>query len=179
MNDWHHAPIHWFDHHGAYSFTGSTYMKQHVFRSADRKDFLLDKIHEFARSYGWNLESWSVFSNHYHLIAVSPENPEGLRQMLNDLHSATGREINRADGAEGRQVWHQYWETALTYQRSYLARLNYVMQNPVKHGLVLRASDYRWCSAAWFQREANRSFYKAVTSMKIDRVNMIDDFDLE
>ena len=40
--------------------------------------------------------------------------------------------------------------------KSYLARLNYVHQNPVKHGLVRVANQYRWCSAAWLEHGIGR-----------------------
>ena len=54
--------------------------------------------------------------------------------------------------ARAAAIWHNFWDTELTYEKSYLARLNYVHQNAVKHGLVARACQYRWCSAAWFER---------------------------
>src|SRR6185295_13265442 len=44
------------------------------------------------------------------------------------------------DNATGRQVWYNFWDTKLTFENSYLARLNYVHQNPVKHGLVCIAN---------------------------------------
>jgi putative transposase len=64
--------------------------------------------------------------------------------MLGVLHTKTGGWINRLDRMPGRQVWHNFWDTKLTYQKSYLARLNYVHQNPVKHGLVPVANQYPW-----------------------------------
>lgn len=61
--------------------------------------------------------------------------------MLGLLHEKTAKWINRLENAVGRKVWHNFWETRLTYEKSYLARLNYVHQNPVKHGLVLVATS--------------------------------------
>jgi len=73
-------------------------------------------------------------------------------------------------------VWYQFFETRITYERSYYARLKYVNENPVHHGLAAEASNYRWCSAAWFEREANRAFQKTVASFKTDRIKVIDSF---
>jgi putative transposase len=67
----------------------------------------------------------------------------------------------------------------LTYQRSYLARLNYVHQNAVKHGLVPVANQYPWCSAAWFEREASPAMVKAIYRFKVDQVKVYDDFEPE
>ena len=54
-------------------------------------------------------------------------------------------------------MWHNFWDTKLTFEKSYLARLNYVHQNAVKHVLVPAANQYRWCSAAWFEQTATRA----------------------
>ena len=67
-------------------------------------------------------------------MAHSPHDQDGaesLSQMLSLLHEKTAKWINGLENAVGRKVWHNFWETRLTYQRSYLARLNYVHQNPV------------------------------------------------
>ena len=73
-----------------------------------------------------------------------------LDRFLKHLHGNAARKLNDMDDTIGRDVWYNFWETKLTYERSYLARLNYVHQNPVKHGLVRVANQYQWCSAAWF-----------------------------
>jgi putative transposase len=70
-----------------------------------------------------------------------------------------------------------YRETRLTHQTSYLARLRYVNENPVHHKLVNVARDYRWCSAAWFETNAPKSFVESVARFKIDRVKVLDEFD--
>jgi len=134
---------------------------------------------QLASRYGWKLEAWAVFPNHYHFIAISPERVTTLRRFVSHLHATTAKEINSQDEAQGRKVWFQYWESHLTYQKSYLARLNYVHSNAVKHGLVRRAEQYEWSSAAWFQRMAERSFYETVMRMRSEQVNMADDFSVD
>ena len=67
-------------------------------------------------------------------------------------------------------------ETFITHQTSYLARLKYVNENPVRHGLVDVATDYPWSSAAWFEGSAPESFRKSVARFKTDRINVEDDF---
>jgi putative transposase len=76
----------------------------------------------------------------------------------------------------GRSVWFNFWDTKLTYERSHLARLNHVHQNPVKHGLVHVANQYRWCSAAWFERTAAPAIVKTIYGFKIDNLNIADDY---
>ena len=98
--------------------------------------------------------------------------------MLGFLHEKTAKWINRKDAAPGREVWHNFSETRLTHKNSYLARLNYVHQNPVKHGLVHTANQYDWCSAGWFERTARPAQVKTIYSFKIDKLNIFDDYEV-
>lgn len=120
-----------------------------------------------AQRFGWKREAWAVFSNRYHFVAHAPTEGAGsLPEMLNLLHSKTAAWVNRLDETPGRKVWFNYWETRLTHQKSYWARLNYVRQNAVKHRLVPVANQYPWCSAAWFERVALRSVVESVYRFK-------------
>jgi putative transposase len=96
--------------------------------------------------------------------------------FLHRLHGVSSHDLNELDGLQGRQVWFNFRDTKLTHQYSYLARLNYVHQNPVKHNLVPVANQYRWCSAAWFERVASPAQVKTIYAFKIDRVSVYDDF---
>jgi putative transposase len=73
-------------------------------------------------------------------------------------------------------VWFNFFETHLTYQRAYLARLNYVHQNAVKHGFVAIATQYQWCSARWLERTGPPAFQKSLQRFRIDKVKVLDDF---
>ena len=126
------------------------------------------------------MEAWAVFSNHYHFIAHPPDtapDATSLSQMLGVLHTKTAGWVNKLDKAQERQVWFNFRETRLTYQKSYLARLNYVHQNPVKHGLVPVARQYPWCSAAWFERTASAAMVKSIYRFKTDSVSADDDLE--
>ena len=77
----------------------------------------------------------------------------------------------------GATLYKQHFrETELTYEQSWLARLKYTHENAVHHRLVVDATRYRWCSAGWFEDNARASFVKTVRGVKIDRVNVYDDF---
>ncbi len=176
--DWPHAPCHRISGTGTYIVTGSTLHKEHLFRHPERLDLLQAALLSVAEDFGWQLEAWAVFSNHYHFVAHSQPDSRELKDLLSVFHTRTASTINRIDQQAGRNVWFNYWDTKLTFERSYLARLNYVHQNPVRHGLVSVANEYPWCSASWFERTARRSQVQTIYSFKIDRVNVRDDFDV-
>jgi len=176
---WPHAPTHRLSENGTYFVTVGTYLKLHHFRGPDRLPVLQRGLLTVARDFGWVLEAWAIFTNHYHFVGHSPANEQGaasLSRMLGLLHMKTGRWINQLDSAPGRQVWHNFRETRLTFLKSYLARLHYVHRNPVKHGLVPVANFYPWCSAGWFERTASPSQVKTIYAFGTDDLNVYDDY---
>jgi putative transposase len=173
---WPHAPVHRLGERGVFIVTAGTFNKQHFFSDGPNLRMLHHALLKLAHDYEWRLEAWAVFPNHYHFIAVSPSDAQTLAALLSELHSRTAIALNRTDGTAGRKVWHNYRETRLTHQRSYFARLNYVHQNPVKHGLVRLANQYPYGSAAWFERTATHAQIQTIYGMKIDRVQVYDDF---
>jgi putative transposase len=86
--------------------------------------------------------------------------------------------VNKLDHVPGRNVWFNYRETKLTYQKSYLARLNYTHQNAVKHRLVAVANQYPWCSARWFERTARPAQVKIIYGFKADQLRIPDAHDV-
>lgn len=176
VNRWHHRPSHVFEPNQLYMVTASTLHKQPLFSGNERLNLLQQHVFALGEKFGWELQAWALFPNHYHFIAKAPEDAQTLKKLIRQLHSFTARELNRMDDFSGRKVWFQYWDTCLTYEKSYYARLNYVMNNPVRHGLVPVASAYKFCSAGWFEAEADQSFVIKVKSFKYDQVKVQDEF---
>ena len=176
MPDWPHAPVHCLTEKGAYMVTCGTLHKIHLLDSPDRLSLVQDRLLVLAADFGWELQAWATLINHYHFVALSPTDPSNLEDFQAQLHRETARILNHWDGTPGRQVWFQYWDSRITFERSYFARLHYVHQNPVRHGVTARAELYPWCSAGWFERRASRSFQRMVNSFPIDRVNVYDEF---
>ena len=177
---WPHAPTHRLSESGTYIVTAGTHCREHFFSGEDRLKSLHGGLLKYAKRYGWRLEAWAVFPNHYHFVghspADAPDGAESLSAFLGHLHSRSADWINRLDARSGRKVWHNFWETRLTFEPSYLARLNYVHQNAVKHGLVPVANQYPWCSAAWFERTATPAQVATIYGFKTDSLKILDDF---
>jgi putative transposase len=173
---WPHAPEHRLGEAGTFMVTAGTYQKEHFFNDGSRLRLLHNALLTITNRHEWRLEAWAVFPNHYHFVAHSPRNAGTLHDLLRELHSRTAVALNRYDGTLGRKIWHNYWDTQLTHQVSYLARLNYVHQNAVKHGIVSVASQYPWCSADWFEKRATPAQMKTLYSFKTERLRVHDDF---
>jgi putative transposase len=174
--DWPHAPVHRLAENAVYFVTASTLHKQHFFDTPAKRGLLERLLLSFAKECGWQLEAWAVFANHYHIVARGNPDSKNLGEFLHRLHGVSAHDLNELDGVTQRQVWFNFRDTKLTHQHSYLARLNYVHQNAVKHKLVAVANQYPWCSAAWLERVASPAQVKMICGFKIDRVQVEDDF---
>ena len=171
-----HTPPHYFVPNAMYMVTGAILHKQHLLHENRHKEFFLKTLFEKARLMGWVLEAWAVLNNHYHFISQAPEDSTTLKKLVQQVHSITAIQFNRWDNTPGRQVWQNYWDTCITYEKSYLARLRYVHENPVKHGLVESAADYPYCSYKWFFEMGDKNLKEQVINQSIDKVNVFDDF---
>ena len=156
--------------------TAGTYQKVPHLHSPERLDYFQERLFALAAEFSWTLQAWALFANHYHFIATSPDEPGTLKKFLGKLHMTTAKQLNLWDEKPGRRVWFQFWDSHITFERSYLGRLNYVHNNPVKHGVIVDAGNYHWCSAAWFSQSASPALVKAVQNFKIDQIKIPDDF---
>jgi N,N'-diacetyllegionaminate synthase len=173
---WHHAPPHHFTPNGTYILTASTLHKAPLFDSPAKLDVLRDTIFALASDYHLTVEAWAFLANHYHLVVGFEKATAPHRVFLRHLHREIALRLNALDRTPERKVMHQFWDTELTSEKSWLARLHYVHHNPVHHGLVGNACDYPWCSARWFETNASPSFFQTVYSFKTDRVKVPDEF---
>ena len=174
--DWPHAPVHRLSENGIYFLTAGTLYKTRFFDTEEKRDMLERMLLSLAKAAKWQLEAWAVLNNHYHLVARGNPDSAPFGEFVSALHSKSAIELNKLEGLQGRKIWHNFRDTKLTHQYSYLARLNYVHQNAVKHRLVPLANQYPWCSAPWFETNARSGFVKSVYSFKTDRINVPDDF---
>ena len=173
---WPHAPPLYFTAHGTYLITAATLHRSHLFGSGEKLDLLRDTTFELAKNYVLILQAWAFFANHYHLVINFENSAAAHCDFVRHLHRELAIRLNGMDATPGRRGMYEFWDTRLTFEKSWLARLNYVHQNAVKHGLVLVDNQYPWCSAAWFETNARSGFVKSVYSFKTDCLKVPDDF---
>ena len=173
---WPHAPSHTLKGASVVMVTAGVYRKENFFKGRVQLEMLHSELLTLARKYEWQLEAWAVFANHYHWVGRNDNSAENLESFINHLHSNAARGLNELDGKRARKVWHNYWDTPLTYRNSYYARLHYVHANAVHHGLARVPNQYRWCSASWFENAATPAQVRTIYGVPIDSLNLADDF---
>ena len=92
------------------------------------------------------LHAFVVMPNHVHLL-VTPA--VALPKLTKSLKGITARRANAMLALTGSPFWQEESYDHLVRQATEFDKIRiYIERNPVRAGLVLEASDYRWSSAA-------------------------------
>ena len=200
-----HNPPHLFRSNAKYFITGATCEHVHYMESDEAKDIFLNYLFKSFEHYNWKIEDWVVLDNHYHLMANAPENAETLAQVINNVHrfSSSGIKsllesleslecINCVDAvptqsehkaaptqsehSTTKKMFHNYWDTCITYENSYYARLHYLWYNPVKHGYVKHQLEWKYSSFYYRHQDEKEYLDKIMKLYPCDKVKVFDDF---
>ncbi len=172
-----HNPPHLFRPNAKYFITGATYQKKHYLESDEAKAKTIEYMFKSFEHFGWTIEDWILLNNHYHLMADAPEKAETLGQVINNFHkySALWIKKNLFPEITNEKIWHNYWDTCITYEKSYFSRINYIWFNAVKHQYVEDAKD--WKFGSFYYRFKNLENVKEIVEQyPYDRLNVEDDF---
>jgi REP element-mobilizing transposase RayT len=95
----------------------------------------------------FELYAMVVMADHVHL-ALTPMHPtEGavpLPEILQAIKSASAHRINKALGRHGKVWQEESFDCALRKEEHFEAKLWYMLENPVRAGLVENPLDYQW-----------------------------------
>ncbi len=100
-----------------------------------------------------------VMPDHVHVI-LTPLIDERRRQIfslieiMRGIKGAAGREINQRMGRDGAVWQEESFDHVLRSSEGLDAKVEYVLQNPVRSGLVGDWREYRW---AWQRGEADEA----------------------
>ena len=120
--------------------------REDVFFCDDDKQLYLEWLTAYCLKYQVTILSYCLMDNHVHLI-LTPEMEDGLQRVLKPLHMRYAQYINKQHGWTGHLWQGRFFSSALDEPYTYSA-IRYVERNPVEAGMVEKAEDYAWSSAA-------------------------------
>jgi putative transposase len=108
----------------------------------------------------------------------SPQDSSKLGSIIKDVHKFNALWIkkNVQFSKNEKIIWYNYWDTCITYEKSYYSRLNYIWYNPVKHGYVENSED--WMHGSYYYRVKSEKEYLYAINRKypFDRLKIDDDY---
>ena len=120
--------------------------RQDVFFTHDDRRLYLQCLREQSDRYGLTVHGYCLMTNHVHLVAT-PAGPGSLAKAVGRTDYLYTQAINRRHGRSGH-LWQNRFFSAPLDETHYWTALAYVEQNPVRAGMIRRAWDYGWSSAA-------------------------------
>ncbi|MDX8405174.1 MAG: transposase [Mariprofundus sp.] len=120
--------------------------REDVFFNDEDRLAYLEWLHLYCEKHAVDILAYCLMTNHIHLVAV-PQAGDGLQKVLKPLHMRYAQRINRAHGWRGHLWQGRYFSSPLDESCVWSA-VRYVERNPVRAGMVKRAENYRWSSAA-------------------------------
>ena len=138
--------------------------------------FMLRHLKEVSLRCSLEVFAFCFMPNHIHLL-LSPRE-ENLYDAMRDLFAKYAMKFNQKYERRGHLFGGPYRQ-AVCWDDSYLLAASlYIHGNPVKAGLVLDPSDYRWSSSRWYcEGRASKSFINpdfVLGLLSEDRVERIE-----
>jgi REP element-mobilizing transposase RayT len=150
-----------------------------VFTRKELCEDLLDSLKYCQAHKGLIIYAWCLMPSHLHLVVSVEPGTNRLSDIMRDFKKFTSKKIVRSisEITESRKDWllrhfayagkfnpkikeYQFWREGLhpielSTGKFIEQKINYIHQNPVEAGMVYRADDYVWSSAAQYAGEYN------------------------
>ena len=120
----------------------------------DHIDLLRESIRLCKQKHPFHIDAWVVLPEHMHCIWTLPEGDDDFSnrwkmiktQFSKGLPKVERRSKVRIKRGE-RGIWQRrFWEHAIRHDRDYVAHMDYLHFNPVKHGWVDKVIDWPYSS---------------------------------
>ena len=119
---------------------------ENVFFTESDRHLYLQWLKEYKLRYKIEIIAYCLMNNHIHLVTV-PAQADSLQRALKPLHMRYAQHINRKQKWAGHLWQGRFFSSPL--DEAYLwSCVRYVERNPVRAGMVAKAEDYPWSSAA-------------------------------
>ncbi len=141
-----HTPPHIQGNKNYFLITAACYEHKPVIgKNLNRLDEFEEFLYETAKTCVESINAWVVLPNHYHIL-VRTDDVFVILKKLGKLHGKISCLWNGEENKRGRQVWHGAAEHGIKSERHFWATINYIYNNPVKHGYVKKWGDWTFSS---------------------------------
>ena len=122
-----------------------------LFESPRVRDEVEDILFHTSATTSTALIAYCIMLDHVHLIAGHGEGGPGISRMMQQFKSLVSHKLF----PDLHGIWvPRFDDVVLTTESIFLTKINYVHENPVRAGLVVEATLWKWSSARfWLQDE--------------------------
>ena len=140
---------------GSYFFTVVTEKRRNIFAYADNVNRLRAAFRTVMKKRPFQIDAAVVLPDHLHFIWTLPEHDSDYSTRWRLIKTAFTKDFPDKSSVDNfnrikknqQDIWqHRSWEHCLRDEKDFQQHVDYIHYNPVKHGLVKRANDWRYSS---------------------------------
>ncbi len=129
-----------YDGFNRYFLTICTFPRRPVFSNLDTGAWVRDQMLRTAEAGGFDVTTYCVMPDHVHALAEATREDSDLRRFVTRWKQATGFHWKQRTR---QSLWQQgYYDHVLRGDEDERAVVRYIVDNPVRAGLVERPGDY-------------------------------------
>ena len=132
----------------------------------DNIELLRDSFRRSKKRYTYIIDAIVILPDHIHMI-ITPKNPKEYSKIIAHIKRSFTYGLEQKVKDEARWnltassyrrnlsgVWQKrFYEHTIRDEKDYLNILNYIYNNPIKHGLVENINDWKYSSSRVFSHE--------------------------
>ncbi len=119
--------------------------KSDIFLNNSDKEKFLEILSETSKEYKFNIHSFCLMDNHYHLLLENQKEnlSDGMRQINSKYASYFNKKYRRVG-----HLWQDRFKSWYVLNEAYLFTLfKYIEQNPVKANMTKKIGEYRYSAS--------------------------------
>ena len=131
-----------FDYTGLYRYflTFCTESRQKLFTSARAVDLVMSQIVRAATDESFSIVAYCFMPDHVHLLVEAGAEVSDCRRLIKRAKQFSGFYYTKTFG---ERLWQRYgFERVLRSDEATLVVARYILENPLRAGLVTRVEDY-------------------------------------
>ena len=148
---------------GCYFFTVVTNKRQPIFAHIDAIDLLKNAFQWTKKRYPFTIEALVILPDHLHSIWTLPINDSNFPIRWNLIKGyfsknwspkADNPTLDMLNQRREKEIWqHRYWEHFISDEKDFYVHMEYVHNNPVKHGLVRDPLEWKFSTIHRYHRK--------------------------
>ncbi len=131
---------------GIYHVTARGVARTAIFLNDDEHRLFLRLFADVVRRQDWRVHAFCLMPNHYHLVVET--RLWRLSAGIHRLNAVYAQGFNRRHKRWGHLFGDRFASWVIEGDEHYRNTCEYVLQNPVRAGLVRRAEDWPWSAAS-------------------------------
>lgn len=144
----------------AYFVTSCTLDRRNAFTHNEFCQACRSELLATSRRFGFRASAYCFMPDHVHLLLCGNRADASLRDFVATWKQRTGFEWYKR---VGERLWQKgYYEHVLRSDEAHLSIARYILENPVRAGLVVDPRDYQWLGSDQFPLEEILSALEAL-----------------